>query len=81
VPADAGTEAKLLQGVEGMALEVLSEAELDMANGGRWGVTVTVNPQINVQGAQIAFGGSNAVAQTNNSGWIFGSNTGFLSFG
>jgi len=59
-----------------MSLEVLADAELDAVNGG-WGVSISVNPQINVSGAQIAFRGSNVLLQNNSSGsTLFGSNSG-----
>jgi hypothetical protein len=61
-----------------MALEVLADAELDAVNGG-WGVSVNVNPQINVQGAQIAFHGDNVAFQNNSSGnTLLGSNSGII---
>lgn len=61
-----------------MTLEVLADTELDAVSGG-WGVSVTVNPQINVSGAQIAFHGDNVLLQNNSSGnTLFGSNSGIF---
>jgi hypothetical protein len=62
-----------------MTLAVLSKQDLDDVAGGG-GFKFVYNPQQNVQGAQIAVWGDNAVAQTNNSGVIAFSNTGFVSF-